>query len=92
MAARTLRCPAAADADPVLVFHLQYQRDAQGVCEYRGPDRWRTGTNDDAADIVYVQHGLLQRPVWLWEHYRNSTRSYVPPRDPADLQVRTPRR
>src|SRR6266566_6398444 len=92
MAARTLRCPAAADADPIFVFDLQHQRDAQSLRKHCGADERRTRTNDDAADLVYVQHGLLQWPVWLREHYRNGARPHVPPRDPADLQIRTPGR
>ncbi len=56
------------------------------------PDEWRTGTNDDAADPGYVQHGFLQRSVRVREHHRNVARHPVPPRDPADLQVCAPRR
>ena len=54
------------------------------------PDERRAGANDDSADIVHVQYGLLQWSVWLREHYRNGTGHYVPPRDAGDLQVRTP--
>ncbi len=78
--------------NPVLVSHLQHQWDAQGVRQRSGFDEWRSGTGDDASDIVNVQHGFLQRSVRVWEHHRICARLYVPYRDPGDLQVRTPQR